>query len=93
MNRVTRADIEAELSRLIVVSQRLGLKSRAEQWMLMAGSVQNNVPWRLLSKSGRNVTPVAFVPEGVIGANRTEVLNNIKVLRYAFEQACKMWER
>ena len=93
MNRVTRADIEAELSRLIVVSQRLGLKSRAEQWMLMAGSVQNNIPWRLLSKSGRNVTPVGFVPEGVIGANRTEVLNNIRVLRYAFEHACKMWER
>lgn len=85
MARTTRAHIDAELSRLILTAQRLGLKGRAEEWVLLAGSVQYKEPWRLFYKDRKMVLPVAFLPEGVIGANATEVISNIRTIRSAWE--------
>lgn len=92
MKRTTRADIEAELFMLERVVRKLGMKNRGDEWILVSGSVAGQEPWRLLTKRGRDLAPVTFVPAGVLGANRTETLNNIKVLRYALTQVLKKLE-
>lgn len=83
--RTTKADIMTELTKLARVAERLGLKDRSEKWVLIRGSVQNGEPWRLGAGDRRNVVWVEFLPQGNIGANTTEVMNNVKVLRMAWE--------
>lgn len=84
---IRRAEVEAELIKLVKVAKRTGMWSAKYRWILEPGSRQYNTSWRLWMQNpdGPGHVGLSFLEDGFIGKTGPEAQHTLKSIRLAWQ--------